>query len=167
MNTPNPYAPPRSDVRDVADPTARADRGTRLVAAILDGIIMMAMVYLPLMVGGGAGAIVAAASGKFDPRAFFGIGAVLALVGLVAWIWLTVVFVKRNGQTIAKKMLGIKVVRADGSPISLARIFWLRNFVNSLLGIVPFYGLVDALVIFGEPRQCLHDKIADTIVIKA
>jgi hypothetical protein len=28
-------------------------------------------------------------------------------------------------------------------------------------------GLVDALMIFGEPRRCIHDKLADTIVIKA
>jgi hypothetical protein len=26
---------------------------------------------------------------------------------------------------------------------------------------------VDALLIFGEARQCIHDKIAGTIVIKA
>jgi len=75
--------------------------------------------------------------------------------------------VSRNGQSIAKKMLGIKVVRSNGSPASLGRVFWLRNFVNLLLGIIPLYGLVDALLIFGEPRQCVHDKIADTIVIKA
>jgi len=73
----------------------------------------------------------------------------------------------RNGQTIAKKIVGIKVVRSDGSPASLGRIFWLRNVVNGLLGIIPLYGLIDILFIFGEQRQCLHDKIADTIVVKA
>jgi len=31
---------------------------------------------------------------------------------------------------------------------------------NTLLGIIPLYGLVDAFVlIFGEARQCVHDKI--------
>jgi hypothetical protein len=38
----NPYAPPAALVEDIADPSAvleSADRGTRLVAAILDGII--------------------------------------------------------------------------------------------------------------------------------
>jgi uncharacterized RDD family membrane protein YckC len=64
-------------------------------------------------------------------------------------------------------MIGIKVVRSDGSKASLGRIFWLRNFVNGLLGIIPFYQLIDILFIFGDQRQCLHDKIADTIVVKA
>jgi len=39
--------------------------------------------------------------------------------------------------------------------------------VNSLISIVPLYGLVDALFIFGESRQCLHDRLADTFVINA
>jgi uncharacterized RDD family membrane protein YckC len=96
-----------------------------------------------------------------------GLGVVLSLVGLVAWIWLTIRNVVANGQTIAKKMLDIKVVRTDGSPVSLSRIFWLRNFVNGLLGVIPLYSLIDVLLIFGAERQCIHDKIADTIVVKA
>jgi hypothetical protein len=49
----------------------------------------------------------------------------------------------------------------------VGRIFWLRNVVNAALGVVPFYALIDPLFIFSESQQCLHDKIADTIVIKA
>jgi uncharacterized RDD family membrane protein YckC len=94
-------------------------------------------------------------------------GLLLMLVGLIVWASFTILYVRRNGQTIAKKFLGIKVVRSDGSPASLGRIFWLRNVVNALIGIVPLYGLIDHLFIFGESRQCLHDKIADTMVIKA
>ena len=76
-----------------------------------------------------------------------------------------------NGQTIGKKLLSIKVVRSDGSRASLARIFWLRNIVNAIPGAIPLLGnlyvLADHLFIFGEKRQCLHDKIADTIVVRA
>jgi uncharacterized RDD family membrane protein YckC len=170
MNTPNPYAPPRANVYDVntASGEVPADRGTRLVAVILDGLIFFAMVYLPLIIGGAvSGAMAGAIGGAMNVAALFGIGSLFALVGLGVWIWLTVKFVNANGQSIAKKMLGIKVVRTDGTAVSLGRLFWLRNFVNGLLGLIPLYGLVDALLIFGEPRQCIHDKLADTIVIKA
>ena len=67
----------------------------------------------------------------------------------------------------AKRMLEIRVVRSDGSQASLGRIFWLRNVVNCLLGIIPLYSIIDLLFIFGERRQCIHDLIADTIVVKA
>ena len=172
MNTPNPYAPPKAAVRDVPDPGAQtelAGRFIRLVAHILDSIILGAMVETPLII---TGAFAGLASVR-DPRAalaqFFGIGGLLALLAFIAWIWLTVLFVSRNGQTIAKKLLGIKVVRTDGSKASLGRIFWLRNVVNVVLTVViPFiYWLADLLFIFGESRQCLHDKIADTMVVKA
>jgi uncharacterized RDD family membrane protein YckC len=159
MNTANPYAPPRATVQDVADPAATAaDRGTRLVAVILDGIIVIAMIYIPLIIAGG-----------LHPHSIVnrGIGGLLALAGFVAWCWLTILFISRNGQSIGKKMLGIKVVSADGSPASLGQIIFLRNVVNTVLGVVPFYGLVDALLIFGETRRCVHDRIAGTIVIKA
>jgi uncharacterized RDD family membrane protein YckC len=170
MNTPNPYAPPRAAVSDIADPNAglaKADRITRFAAVILDGIIGGAMVYLPLMLGGGATIFMNAMLGRPTGASIGAVWILLTCVGFIAWVWLTIVFVARNGQTIAKKMLGIKVVRTDGSKASLGRIFWLRNVVNGLLGIIPLYGLIDALVIFGEPRQCIHDKIADTIVVRA
>ena len=165
----NPYAPPSATVYDVADRNAAmvpAGRGTRLGAQILDGVIGFCMVYLPLFVG----VALLGPEGEFDSSpvgvlamAAFAVGT----LGFVAWVILTVVFVSRNGQTIAKRWLSIKVVRADGSKASLGRIFWLRNVVNSLISIIPLYLIIDALFIFSESRQCLHDRIADTIVVNA
>lgn len=164
MSTTNPYAPPRAAVRDMAEEAgAAAGRGTRLAGAILDGIIFMAMVELPAFIGSAMSGV---GGDSGQPSLSLGIGGVLALIGLAIWIWLTVKYVLQNGQSIAKKILGIKVVRTDGSRASLGRIFWLRNVVNGLLSIIPLYGLVDALFIFSDSRQCVHDKIADTIVVK-
>ena len=166
----NPYAPPQATVRDVADPSQisiAADRGTRLGAAILDSFVFMLMVYLPL----GAGAAFAGASGAAESpeavSAAIGTAGALALIGFAVWGTITVLLMKRNGQSIGKKATGIKVVRSDGSPASLSRLIWLRNVVNWIISIVPLYGFVDVLFIFGEARQCLHDKLADTIVVKA
>jgi uncharacterized RDD family membrane protein YckC len=164
MNTENPYAPPRAKVSDVAadsDELELAGRGIRLGAALLDSLIGVLLIYLPLAMGGlfsnwGSG------TPSISP-----IAGLLALIGFVVWIWFTILYVARNGQTIAKKWLGIKVVRSDGSKASLGRIFWLRNVVNGLVGIIPFYFLIDHLVIFSDSRQCVHDKIADTIVVVA
>jgi uncharacterized RDD family membrane protein YckC len=170
MNTTNPYAPPQAAVKDVREPDATSEaagRGTRLVAFILDGIAAAALIYVPLAIGVAMNGRPLIVNARFNTLAIIGPGSWLPLLGLVAWVWLTILFVSRNGQTIGKKLLGIKVVRSDGSKASLGRIFWLRNVVNAVLGFIPLYGIVDLLLIFGEARQCVHDKIADTIVIKA
>lgn len=170
MSSTNPYAPPRAEVRDIAGGRSEtAGRGTRLAGAVIDSLIFCAMVYLPFYVFVGLNAVLSGGPRSDQPAThpLIDIGVFLALVGLVTWCVLTILYVARNGQSIAKKILGIKVVRSDGSRATLGRIFWLRNFINLLLTIIPFYGLVDALVIFGEHHQCVHDKIADTIVVKA
>jgi len=167
----NPYAPPQAIVQDIVDPAAGvllADRGTRLGAAVLDGFIFALMVYLPLMAGAiFSGATQAAARGDTAGIQGFEIGMGLALIGFMVWLGITIKFMKANGQSIGKKACAVKVIRRDGSPASLSRLIWLRNVVNSLLGLIPLYGIIDVLFIFGNARRCLHDHIADTIVIKA
>jgi uncharacterized RDD family membrane protein YckC len=162
----NPYAPPKAAVHDVAvaDPgMVPADRGSRLGASILDSFVFMFMVYLPFFLG----AFITGANGDPDDATAMVGGSMIALVGLVIFCWITCRSLSRTGQSIGKKMVGIKVVRSDGSQASLGRIVWLRNVLNGIIAVIPAYGIIDSLFIFSESRQCLHDKIADTIVIKA
>ena len=166
----NPYAPPRAAVEDIVDPTAGillADRGTRLGAAILDGLIFGVMVYMPMV----ATAVITGfkAGGAGEPPQFDGLGSALivASIAFVIWAGINLKLMRDNGQSIGKKAVGIKVVRSDGSDASLARLVWLRNVVNAILGIIPLYGIIDVLFIFNEQCQCLHDKIADTLVVEA
>lgn len=164
----NPYAPPRARVRDVAAPKAElvlAERSARLGAAIVDGLIFSAMVYIPLLIG----TVISAAGGEgSDPSGtMVMIGVVLALVGFAVWAYLTLKQMSATGQSLAKKYFNIKVVVSDGSPASLSRLIVRRNLLTWLLGIIPLYGFIEVLFIFGEKRQCLHDRMADTIVVEA
>lgn len=162
----NPYAPPRASVRDIVDPTVRfelADRGTRLVANFADALIFFAMTVLPVML-----AAFVPGAGRNESANIISLGLMgLGAVGAIAYVIMTYRAVDANGQTLGKKMVNIKVVRSDGTQASVGRIFWRRNFLNAVIGMIPFYGLADILWIFGEARQCLHDKLADTIVVKA
>jgi uncharacterized RDD family membrane protein YckC len=163
MNSTNPYAPPRATVTDVTSDQEEielAGRGLRLGAALLDGVIYCVFIYVPMFAG-------LLLSGGVRKETMSPLVGLLVLIGAAAWITLTILYVVRNGQTIAKKLLAIKVVRADGSKASLGRIFWLRNVVPGLLGITIIFGLIDILFIFSDSKQCLHDKIADTIVVTA
>ncbi len=196
MNTPPKSAPKlpatrRAGVRGVASSAAEpvlATRGARLLAASVDSIIGLMpivviavfAVYLIVAAGpaspdtlavAGLGGLVLEALGSGSTESTLGWVAAGAAVWYVAWGIPTFHYVRLNGQTIGKRWQGIKVVRTDGSRASLRRIFWLRNVVNALPGLIPvlgvFYTLIDQGLIFGTEQRCLHDMLADTKVVVA
>jgi uncharacterized RDD family membrane protein YckC len=173
---PNPYAPPSANVADATEEHGEmeiAGRGTRLGAYLLDILVSIVFALPALLVGGMTlfSSLGTNPSPEDMVELFAGAFGVLLALGMIAWAVITIILVKRNGQTIGKKLVGIKVVRKDGSRASLGRIFWLRNVVNALPSLIPFVGgfyfFVDSLFIFTESNQCVHDKIADTIVVRA
>ncbi|MFF5260726.1 RDD family protein [Actinomadura viridis] len=92
-------------------------------------------------------------------------GNLLALLIVFLYYWL---LTARWGQTLGKKVLGIRVVREqDGGAISSGASAW-RYGVQLLLAIPCGLGtLLDALWIFWDPRkQTIHDKAAQTLVVK-
>jgi len=163
-----PYAAPAGTVADApVRETELADRGLRLAAVFLDGLFA-GLAMVPFFIGLFAGI---GPDGNMDMGVGSGIAMALggcACPGVIAW---TGVVLWRGGDTSARRRLGIRVVRRDGSHCGLARIFFARYLPVTVLGMVPFVGglvsLVDALLIFRDDRRCLHDEIADTIVIKA
>ena len=81
---------------------------------------------------------------------------------------------ERNGQTLGKQVLNIRVFREDGQPVSigfaLLRDFVVRFLLFGFIGIflIGLPGLVDLLwPLWDERNQTLHDKIVSSYVIKA
>jgi len=82
------------------------------------------------------------------------------LIGIVyAWF-----FISRYSATPGKMALGLKVVRADGSPLSGGRIVG-RYFAEIPSALILFVGYIMAA--WDPERRALHDRICDTRVIKA
>ena len=73
-------------------------------------------------------------------------------------------FIGKMGATPGKMALGLKVVRADGSPVDYARAAG-RFFGKMLSGIILGIGYIMAG--FDAQKRALHDMICDTRVIKA
>jgi uncharacterized RDD family membrane protein YckC len=78
----------------------------------------------------------------------------------------------RWGQTLGKRALGTKVVTADARSKITGGAAAGRAAVFVLAPVVPFAGGIFALLgclwLTWDPRrQCLHDKAASTVVIKA
>ena len=63
--------------------------------------------------------------------------------------------------------MGIMIVKVDTEENGgFVTNCLLRAFVNNLIAqIIPFYGLIDILLIFGSDRRCIHDYLAGTKVV--
>jgi uncharacterized RDD family membrane protein YckC len=70
-----------------------------------------------------------------------------------------------EGQTLGKMLLGIRIVRGDGSSPGFLQGVVLRNWLRVLLSFVPFFAMVDLAFIFSDSRRCLHDHMSGTQVI--
>jgi len=168
MNSPNPYAPPKSPVADVGergDPeTVLASRWQRLGAAFLDSIIALIWtIPLGLYLG------VWGAAFRQQPVPFQKT-LLMAVLGFVLFMLVNSSFLRSNGQTIGKKVVGIRIVSMEYAVPELWRIIGLRYAPISLVGLIPVLGpvasFVDILFIFGASRRCVHDLIAGTQVVR-
>jgi uncharacterized RDD family membrane protein YckC len=157
------YAPPTASVADVAPTQGAAplaSRWRRLGAYIIDALLMVA-----------AAALIARLAhwNLFDPASLRR-PHVNMLIGVSAFMLLNGYLLVTRGQTIAKASLGMRIVRPDGGEVSAFRILGLRYGIGYLANLVPvvgaLFGLIDCLLIFRQSRRCLHDQIADTIVIR-
>lgn len=93
------------------------------------------------------------------------------LIGFALFLLLHGYLLAQRGQTIGKWVCGIRVVRTDLSKVSLQRIIMLREMPLFVIAAIPLpyvsaaLLLLDAVFIFRSSRQCLHDQVADTVVV--
>lgn len=167
----NIYAPTAvrvDDVRAEGDMELAA-RMTRLGAAIVDALIIGVPFYIVFfMVVPDPFGLATAANESLLSNTLFSLvlfACAFALYAVINWVPL-----EANGQTWGKKLLNIRVVRSDGSPVGAKRVLFRRYLPIQAVSILPFLGsiiaLVNVVMIFRESRKCLHDDIADTVVVK-
>jgi len=172
----NPYAPPKTDIDQGltfgGDDYVLAERGTRFAAALIDGLLMVVTLipgFVLLLTAAEGGMYRMFNHGNSDSL-FLAVGVMILLfLAFMAFQWY---LIATTGQSLAKKWLGIKIVRTDGTPCGFVNGVILRSWVLGLVGnFIPVVGglihLIDPLLIFGEERRCLHDHIASTRVIVA
>jgi uncharacterized RDD family membrane protein YckC len=162
----NVYAPPEARVDDVI-PEGEfqlASRGSRFAAQFIDGIV-----FGGIALAGG----LAFGFSLINPNPQNAVATQITFFALwvVSYLLVNGYFLYRDGQTVGKKAMKIRIVRTDGSKAGFARIVGLRLVPFWLVGQVPLLGplisLADPLFIFRESHKCIHDNIADTIVVKA
>ena len=155
----DPYAPPGyaviRPVTRTVDPFL-AGRGPRLGARVVD-TALFALAFAP---------VVAAHYAVHRSGAWLAAGFIpLVFTAYQSYL------VTFTGQSVAKKWLGLRVVRHDGSAVGFISGVLVREWIVGGVELVPFIGmlcrLIDAAMIFGEDRRCLHDMLSGTKVVLA
>jgi uncharacterized RDD family membrane protein YckC len=169
---PPPYQPPPPRPRGPRGEFMFADRelaswGSRAGAWLLD----LVAAWTPFWVG----IVIAASSGADAADA---VGGLVILVGLLwGYLLYAPLFMmrsgERNGQTLGKQVVGIRVIRDNGERMgfgySLLREFVVRTL---LLGVVGGFFLFPPFLdylwpLWDETNRTLHDMVVDTHVVRA
>ncbi|MBQ9600575.1 MAG: RDD family protein [Neisseriaceae bacterium] len=145
----------------------------RISAVIINGLIYFAVVMITVAISFSLG---------FDKKQLI----VLPILGVLIVHIVQLILMSRDGQTIGKKIMGVKVIDADGETAGFVRFFLLReavyNIILTILGVplgvalnseqaaqIPaFIALLICLVMLfvAIDRRTLQDKLANTYVIQ-
>lgn len=120
-----------------------ADTGTRLVAIIIDNIIL-----------GILGGILFGGFGE--------VGGGISVVLSLAYYWFF--WTRMDGQSPGKRMMKIRIIKADGSQLSDTDAL-IRAVGYYVSGMIFMLGYIWAL--FDDNRRTWHDLLAGTLVVKA
>jgi uncharacterized RDD family membrane protein YckC len=164
----NPYAPPTAH-----EPPPEADRdemlipaglGERFFARFIDGllgsVLAIPIVFFIILRDQDFA--------KASQNPLLGLMFFAATLPVSIYQWS---LIARTGQSLGKKWLNIRIVKTDGAPVDFVSGVALRDWVTTVIGFIPVVGglinFVGILLIFGQERRCLHDRIAGTRVVAA
>lgn len=119
--------------------------GKRFVAVFVDGIlqaILAGLIHLGMGMGG------------------VGNSLQMLLTLVYGWYFLT----RHDGQTPGKRLMNIRVIKEDGSPIGDGDAI-IRVLVSWISGAVFLIGFIWAL--FDQRNQTWHDKAVGSLVVNA
>lgn len=123
----------------------KASVGTRFIALIIDAIIL-----------GVIGGVLALLTGRTELGGFASF-----IVGVLYQIYF---LTGQDGQTPGKRIMGIRVVKTSGAPLTAADVIirYIGYYINTIFIML---GWIWAL--FDSNNQGWHDKLAGTYVVTA
>lgn len=159
-----------------------ATRASRLAAKILDLFFFLAMIVLGLMLASFFGEMsfrdmyfwlielqtneISTSKSINSPPEGFQI--LLIVLSFFSVIFIQARLLVRDGQTIGKKIIGIKIINAFNlGKVKLINIIFIRWIFFEILSVLPFGTIIvlaDVVFIFRKDRRCLHDMLSGTVV---
>ncbi|WP_413470617.1 RDD family protein [Streptomyces radicis] len=131
-----------------------ADFPERFGALLIDVVVIVALLF-------GAVELGILVSGGEEPG-----GVVSGVLVSAIFLCYSPLATARWGGTLGKRVCRLRVARArDGDPLSYGRALG-RHVAHWVLQVLPF-GLNHLWFLWDEPlQQCLHDKVAGTVVVR-
>ncbi len=129
---------------------------TRLIAMIIDLLLLSVFVTLVAVLGNFLTQVLPLDRGA---KLVIAISSIVVDVGVI--IGYFVVLLTFAGQTIGKRVMGVRVVSADGGRIKPGQAG--RRLLGSILSLPLFWGYLIALG--DDKRRAFHDRLAGTLVI--
>jgi len=149
-------------VEAVAADEELASRWKRLGAALIDSFLAIA-VFIPLLQAMGIwDSLMQGIEPSFETNMQLGIIAIVLFLAMHGYL------LAKYGQTIGKKLLGIRIVSLENELPEFGGLILKRYVPQWIVVNIPgisILSLVDVLFIFRADKRCVHDLIAGTKVI--
>ena len=155
----------------MSDGLMLAGRFRRLVATVIDAILVPTLTVVLVMMAG----VVEDAEDYIDNWWMVWV----LLLAIASYLLLNGYGLWRRGQTLGKQIMGVAIVSAssgsDGqygrTPAPLWKLICVRALFFPLLfvSVVPWLAalpIIDQLLIFMKNRRCLHDLVSGTVVVR-
>jgi uncharacterized RDD family membrane protein YckC len=137
--------------------------GSRFLAALVDSLIIAILLVVVFVTGA------LLTNMLFDNLDNSATGWIVALMGLVAFafLWGYYIFFELlwNGQSPGKRWVGLRVIKTDGTPITLSESI-IRNLVRLIDFLPAYYGLGVVVMFINDQARRLGDLAAGTLVVR-
>ncbi|WP_250630931.1 RDD family protein [Rhodoflexus caldus] len=121
-----------------------ATPGQRFLAALIDGLVVTVAVLAASAINSSLGTVVN----------LLGLGYQLTKDAIP----------QLGGQSIGKKAMKIKVVKEDTGEMITGD--WGTSIIRYVSLLIPFFNIIDALMVFSGDRRRFGDKWAKTVVVQ-
>ena len=136
-----------------------------VVSTLLTLVLVLAVLFLSMLASAGGAAI-----GLGEEVMGLGVAAVFVLRFVVDWGYMTVLETLWSGQTIGKRVMGLRVIQDTGVRVGVTQSL-LRNLIRPLDGLTfmfppPWYVVGGLSALLSNTHQRLGDLLAGTIVVR-
>jgi uncharacterized RDD family membrane protein YckC len=145
-----------SQEREIFETGRPAGFVSRLIALVIDLVILTAIATTVTVVGQFVGTSLGVSTNTLRLVALLTAG----FAALLYFFYFALANVL-GGQTVGQRIMGLRVVRTDGSRVK----FWrsVKRLIGMILSLPLFWGYL--IVLIDNRRRGFHDKLAGTIVI--